>query len=158
MAQPPMAMPAAGAAGGMMGADPTAGADPGADADAGNGERVLLTICKKPDGTYTIYQGDEPDADDGGGGADMSEDDADAMGAAGGAPAPGAGGMGGDMGGDMGGGGGTPADSKGAVLKVVLDALNADESSGASNADDQLQAGFSANQSPTPASGPGQKY
>lgn len=143
MAQAPMSMPpGAAAAGGMMGGDP---ADAGADA----GGDVVVTICRNGDGSYTVYPGDEPDS--GGDSADMSEDDVDAMGPAGAAPA--------------GGGGGAPssqgqsADSIGAALKVALDIMNADKSSEGApgNADDQLAAGFSASKSPTPAS-MGQKY
>lgn len=55
---------------------------------------------------------------------------------------------------------GTQADSIGAALKAALDILTADKSSEGApgNADDQLAAGFSASQSPTPATGPAQKY
>lgn len=153
MAQAPM--PAPPLAGGMMGGDPSAGGDPtaGADPSAGGDDssNVIVTICKADDG-YTVYAGSPPDA----GSGDMSDDDADAMGPAGGAPAP-DGGSGG-----MAGGGaaqGQPADSVGAALKLALDLLNADKSSEGApgNADDQMAAGFSASQSPTPASGP-QKY
>jgi hypothetical protein len=144
----------------MMGGDPSAGGDPtlGADPSAGgddSGGDVVVTICRNDDGSYTVYPGDEPDS--GGGADDGSEDDADAMGAAGAAPAPG-GGAGGA--GGAGGPQGQPADSIGAALKIALDLLNADKSSEGApgNADDQLAAGFSADKSPTPASGPSQKY
>jgi hypothetical protein len=55
---------------------------------------------------------------------------------------------------------GIPADSIGAALKAALDILQADKSSEGApgNADDQMAAGFSASQSPTPATGPSQKY
>jgi hypothetical protein len=118
-----------------MDADPSAAAPAGAD--------VLVTICKNDDGTYTVYAGDEPDASSG----DMSGDDADAMGDTGSAPAspPSQ---------------GQPADSIGAALKAALDILKSDASSAGApgSADDQLAAGYSASQSPTPASGPAQKY
>jgi hypothetical protein len=132
----------------------------GGDAGDDSGDNVIVTICKNDDGSYTVYAGDEPDS---GGGADMSDDDTDAMGPAGDAPAPGggAGGAGGSgMGGGMGAPQGQPADSIGAALKIALDLLNADKSSEGApgNADDQLAAGFSASQSPTPATGPSQKY
>jgi hypothetical protein len=149
----------------MMGADTSAGVgagtaggdDTGDDSDSGGD--VVCTITKNGDGSYTVYPGDEPDS---GGGGDMSDDDADAMGAAS-APPGGGGGAGGGMSapqGDQASAGGTPADSIGAALKAALDILNADKSSEGApgNADDQLAAGFSANQSPTPASGRKQKY
>lgn len=134
-------MPANGAAG--MPPDPTA--DAGTD-----GGDVLVTICSDGQGGYLVYAGDESES-----GGDMSEDDAD-LGPAGGAPA------GGDMGGGMAGSApqGQPADSIGAALKAAMTILQSDASSqgGPGSADDQLNAGFSASQSPTPASGPAQKY
>jgi hypothetical protein len=160
---PALSVPPPGAAGGMAGADPMAGGDPdsGGD-DSGGGDNVVVTICSNDDGSYTVYAGSPPDADDG---SDMSDDDTDAMGAAGAAPAPGggAGGGAGGMAGGMAGGGapqGQPADSIGAAFKAALDIMNADKSSEGApgNADDQLNAGFSASQSPTPATGPPQKY
>ena len=69
------------------GADPMAGgAAPGGDAgaDTDSDSDVLVTIVKNDDGSYTVYAGDEPDQ----GAGDQSDDDADAMGGAGGAPAP----------------------------------------------------------------------
>jgi hypothetical protein len=161
MAQAPMPMsapPAGGDAGGMVGADPSAGADAGGDMDSG-GDDVVVTICANGDGSYTVYPGDEPDAGGGdmGGGSDMGEDDTDAMGAAGDAAAP-PGGGGGGAGGEQ----GQHADSVGAALKIALDIMNSDQSSAGApgSADDQLASGFSADKSPTPASGPPakQKY
>jgi hypothetical protein len=133
--------------------DPTAGAG-GDDTGGDDGTVTVVTICKAEDGSYIVYTGDKPD-----GGADLSADDADAMGAAGGGPAggappPGGGGMGG-------GDGGQPADSIGSALKIAMDIMNEDKSSEGApgNSDDQLNAGFTASKSPTPASGPsGQKY
>ena len=155
---PPPAAAAAGGMGGMMGADPTAGGAGDTDNDGDMSDNVVCTICSNGDGSYTVYAGDEPEP--GGGDADMSEDDANAMGAAGAAPAGGAGG-------GMGGGGGAsapqgqPADSIGAALKLALDILNSDKSSEGApgNADDQFAAGFSADKNPTPAAGgPAQRY
>jgi len=157
LATPP---PGGGPAGGM-GADPTMGGDPSAGGDAGDdsggGGDVIVTICSNGDGSYTVYPGDEPSG--GGDNDDTSEDDADAMGPAGGAPAPG-GGAGGPPSGGGGASQGVPADSIGAALKAALDILNADKSSEGApgNADDQFQAGFGADKNPTPASGPSQKY
>jgi hypothetical protein len=135
------------------------GADAGApEPDADSDDNVVCTVVANGDGTYTVYAGDEPEGgggDDGGGmgGADMSEDDADAM--------PGS---------DQAAGGGNgaaeaaepapqgqQAGSIGAALKLVMDALREHESSGAGSDSDQFAAGYSADQSPTPASGP-QKY
>jgi hypothetical protein len=162
MARAPAALaasPAAGATGGM-GADPlaaggagAAGADPGTgDTDTDTGGDVVVTICKSGDGSYMVYAGDEPDDGSGGGGADMSADDADTMGAAGDAAA---GGAAGGMGGGMAAPEGQPADSIGAALKIAMDILNSDKSSEGApgNADDQLAAGFAGSQSPTPATG-----
>lgn len=133
MTAPP---PDPGSMGGAPPMDPNAAPD---DNDAG-GDNVLVTIVKNDDGSYLVYSGDEPDNDSG----DMSDDDADAMGAAGAAPAP--------SGGDMGSPQGQPADSVGAALKIALDILNADKSGGDSsgNADSQFAAGFSGSQAPTP--------
>jgi hypothetical protein len=146
-----VADPTAGAAGGPAGAD--AGPD---DTDAGEGDDegvVVVTISKQSDGSYMVYAGDEPD--DAGGGADMSEDDADAGATAGGAAGGAAGG--GGMGGGMGAGAsqGQPADSIGAALKIAMDILQGDASSEGApgSADDQFQAGFSSDQSPTPVRG-----
>jgi hypothetical protein len=143
--------------GGMAGGDPMAGA--GGDADSDADDQVVVTICKNSDGSYTVYPGDEPEGGGMGDQDDTGEDDADAMGAGGAAPA------GGGAGGDMGGGGngaspqGIPADSVGAALKAALDIMNADASSGpGGTADDQFAAGFGASKSPTPATGPAQKY
>lgn len=132
MAAPPpdMAMPT----------DDTAGGD--------TDDNVVVTICKNGDGSYTVYSGDEPEGRDE---ADMSEDDAGAMGPAGEAPAPSDGAPAPQ---------GQPADSIGAALKIALDIMNSDKSSEGApgNANDQLNAGFSAPQAPTPAMGTAQKY
>lgn len=134
LAPAPMATPDPSASMGAMGgaADPSTGGDTGGD--------VVVTICKADGGGYTVYAGDEPDA----GGADMSEDDADAMGDGGGAPAA----------------QGQPADSIGSALKIAMDIMQGDASSAGApgSADDQFSAGFSAPKSPTLASGPKQKF
>jgi hypothetical protein len=158
MAQAPTPTPPAGtAAGGMMGGDPMAGAG-GAGGDADTDDNVVVTICSDGQGGYTVFAGDEPESGGAGDQDDMSEDDVGAMGAAGAAPAGGAGG-------GMGGGNGAspqgqPADSIGAALKIALDIMqSAASSSGApGDADSQFASGFSADKSPTPASGPAQKY
>lgn len=154
MAQPPS--PAAGNGAAAMPPDPGTGAD----ADSAGGGEVVVTICSNGDGTYTVYPGDEPE--EGGedqGNADMSEDDDDAMGAAGAAPAGGNGGAGlastapaAPQ--------GQPADSIGAALKLALDIMQSEASSQGApgSADDQMNAGFSASQSPTPATRMAQKY
>ncbi len=148
MALPPAS--AAAAAPGMMPPDPTMGAGAPPPAPADTDDDVVVTISKTGDGSYMVYAGDEPDA----GSADMSGDDAGAMGAAGDAAAPG-GGMGG------GGGAGKPASSIGEALKLAMDLLQADASSAGApgTADDQLSAGYSGDKNPTPAKGsPAQKY
>ena len=152
MAQPPASLAAPPPAAGAMGGDPSMGAapSPGSDASTGgddSGSDVVVTITSNGDGTYTVYAGDEPDA----GSGDMSDDDTDAMGSAGAAPAPNGGAPAPQ---------GQPADSIGAALKAAMDILQADASSQGApgSADDQFAAGFSASKSPTPASGPKQKY
>jgi hypothetical protein len=148
IAPAPMAIPSsppapAGGPAGMLPPDPSGGTGDGSD----SGSDVVVTICSNGDGTYTVYAGDEPDA----GSGDMSDDDADAMGSAGAAPAPGGGAPPPQ---------GQPADSIGAALKAALDILQSDASSQGApgSADDQFASGFSASKSPTPASGPAQKY
>lgn len=132
-----------------MAAPPPDMAMPTDDTDASDADdNVVVTICKNGDGSYTVYSGDEPE---GGDEADMSEDDAGAMGSAGEAPAPDGGAPAPQ---------GQPADSIGAALKIALDIMNSDKSSEGApgNANDQFNAGFSAPQAPTPAMGPAQKY
>jgi hypothetical protein len=148
IAPAPMAIPSsppapAGGAAGMMPPDPSGGTGDGSD----SGSDVVVTICSDGQGGYTVYAGDEPDA----GSGDMSDDDTDAMGSAGSAPAPGGGSPPPQ---------GQPADSIGAALKAALTILQSDASSQGApgSADDQFSAGFSASKSPTPASGPAQKY
>ena len=117
MAMPPasMPMPAAGVGGAAAVAPEEMGPD----------DNVLVTICKNDDGTYTVYDGDEPEAAEMG---DMSGDDTAAMGPSGDEPA------------------GQPADSIGAALKMAMDILKADASGGDApgNAADQFAAGFGA--------------
>lgn len=129
-------------AGAMPPANPMAGAAPPDDAAEAGGE-VVVTISKEEDGSYMVYAGDEPEE---GGGADMSMDDTEAMGAAGAVPAPTGGGA----------SAGQPADSIGAALKIAMDILQADKGSEGApgNADDQLAAGFGAAKTPTPTMGP----
>lgn len=141
----------------LAAAPPTSGAagmppDPSADMGADDGN-VLVTICGNPGGPYTVYAGDEPDSGEGGSADDGSEDDADTMGDADAAPAGVMGGVSAPQ--------GQPAASDGAALKITMTILQSAASSqgGPGSADDQLNAGFSASQSPTPASGPpAQKY
>jgi hypothetical protein len=127
----------------MPPSDPSMGGDPAAAAPAPDaGGDVVVTIVSNGDGTYMVYAGDEPDA-----GGDMSMDDAAALGPEGDAAAsPSA--------------QGEPAGSVGEALKAAMTILQADASSQGApgSADDQLNAGFSASKSPTPASSPAQKY
>lgn len=118
------------------GGAPPMGAAPGDDADAGSpDDNVICTVCKNEDGTYTVYQGDEPE----GGDEDMSSDDASAMGPAGDQPSN----------------QGQQAGSVGEALKLVMSILQQDAQSGG-GAEAQFASGFNGDQSPTPASG--QKY
>lgn len=122
-AAPPAPMPEdAGAA------DPGAAGDDGTE-EAGD-EDVLLTVCKEPDGTYSLIKGDEQDAD----GAD----------AAGSATEEGTGKQ--------------TFDSVGSLLKAILDVLKADQESGGGEGGDQFQAGFDENAPPKPSSPMAQKY
>lgn len=107
------------------------GSDAGGDTDQPGDEDVLLTVCKEADGTYSLIKGDEEDAD----GADAagSATDADKQ----------------------------TFDSKGALLKAILDILNEDEESSggaAGGGGDQFQAGFDENAPPKPAAPMAQKY
>jgi hypothetical protein len=116
-----------------MGAtDPTAGGAPPPD-DAGSPEdNVILTIARDPEGGgYLVYQGDEPED----GGEDMSADDADAMGPAGGAPSnqP------------------QTAGSVGEALKIAMNILQQDEQSGGGGAEAAFASGFGGPQGATPA-------
>lgn len=83
MAMPPLPAAAPGPA---AGADPTmSGAALADDMGAGDDDDdddVILTVCKDPDGGFTLYKGDEPEDDEEG-------DDAGAPTAPGGTPAPG---------------------------------------------------------------------
>lgn len=124
-----------------MSAPPPAAAapDPGGDADSGSDSTTLVTICSSGDGGYMVYAGEAPE------GGDMSADDAGAMGAGGDAPSS----------------QGQSADSVGAALKAAMTILQSAASSagGAGTADDQMNAGFSGSQAPTPAgSAIAQKY
>ncbi|MGC8534910.1 MAG: hypothetical protein ACP5QR_05180 [Rhizomicrobium sp.] len=116
--------------GGTMGSAAGGASD---DDDGDEDGEVLLTVLKNSDGTYELIDGDE-DGDD--------DDDAGqgAAGAAGGA-ADGAGSA-------SGGPEGQTFDSKGALLKGILDLLNEDEDQGGSD----FETGFAGGSS---ASGPG---
>lgn len=143
-----------------MGGDPMAA--PGGDADTDADDQVVVTICSDGQGGYTVYAGDEPEGGGAGDSDDMSEDDVDAMGPAGAAPAPAPGGGGAPPPG--GGNGATPqgipADSIGAALKAALDIMQGAASSAGApgSADDQFASGFSASKAPTPATGMKQKF
>ncbi len=134
--------------------DPMAGAadaapvpgDMGGDTE-GSDSDVLVTIARGPDGGYMVYAGDEPE-EGGAGDAEGAEGEpaTPPMGMAG-VPTAGA-------------GGGKPADTIGAALKAALDILNEDQNSsgGEGSSEDQLAAGYSADQGPTPAAPRSLKY
>lgn len=129
---PPGGPPGGGMPPGMGATDPTAGGAPPPD-DAGSPEdNVILTIARDPEGGgYLVYSGDEPED----GGEDMSADDADAMGPAGGAPAnqP------------------QTAGSVGEALKIAMNILQQDEQSGGGGAEAAFASGFGGPQGATPA-------
>lgn len=134
MAKPPMT---ADAAPDDMEDPADAPADTGDAGDAGaedteepGEENVLFTVCKEPDGTYSLIKGDEQDASgmDAAGSADM-ENPATAK---------------------------KTFDSPGALLKACLDILNEDEG-GEGGGDSQFQAGFDESAPPKPP-GMAQKY
>lgn len=121
-----MALPPADAAAPAMEEDagaPAPADDPGAgDAapeEEGDSGEVLLTVCKEADGTYRLIQGDEEDAEPAAGG------EAEGAGAT-----------------DE--GSGKVYDSKGTLLKGILDILNEDEQSAGAggSSEDQFQSGF----------------
>ncbi len=96
---------------------------------------VLLTVMKEEDGTYRLIEGDEDEEEEGEEGE-------------------------GEEGGAMAGGEeeeGKTYDSKGALLKAILDILNEDEASEGEpgSSGDQFQAGFDQNK---PAAPMPQKY
>ena len=134
-----------GAAAPMPGADDpmaaqgASGADGGAD-DAGDDDSgdVLLTVLKNPDGSYTLIDGDEDDGDDDDQGAGPDD-----MG--GGAGAAGA------ADGDQAGPQGQTFDSKGALLKAILDLLNEDEDQEGEGGQSAFDAGFAGGSSASPA-------
>ena len=116
---------------------PGAGDDAGGASDAD--DNVICTICSDGQGGFTIYSGDEPEGDSGGGMDDGSEDDADAMGPAGDMPAGGGGGMGGGAPAPQ----GQPASSVGDAMKIVMSILQgAGGPPGGPSADDSFSAGF----------------
>lgn len=131
-----MVDPAALAGGGPGGPPGGPGAAPGAGADTGGGpdDNVICTVCRNDDGTFTVYDGDEPED----GGEDMSGDDAAAMG------------PGGDQQADQ----GQQASSVGEALKLVMQALQQSEQGGGAEAD--FASGFNGPRSATPATA--QKY
>jgi hypothetical protein len=115
----------------------------GDETGAGAGPTVLLTVMDDGDGTFTLYQGDEPEGGEAAGGAEGGGEEG-AEGAE--EPAEGA-----DEGeGGMGAGtGGKQYDSVGALMKGIFDVLNnAAASSG--DAQSNFEAGFSGSSAPTP--------
>lgn len=138
MAKPPMMDTTGGAGASAMAEEPMV--DEGADADAGMmaeeepTHEVLLTVCKEADGTYRLIQGDEEDAAEEGGEA---TDDAVAA---------------------TDEGAGMVYDSKGALMKGILDILNEDEAAaggGEGSDEDNFQSGFGGEGAKPPA--PAQK-
>lgn len=110
--------------------DASASDDPGSE-DAGD-ENVLLTVCKEADGTYSLIKGDEEDADgtDAAGSSDTAGTPEEA--------------------------GKQTFDSKGALLKAILDILNEDEASASGDtgsSEDQFQDGFSGASAPPAGAG-----
>lgn len=135
--------PAAGAAAGAdatgdIGADDSQ--DDGDDTDSGT---VLLTVTKMPDGTYQLVQGDEDEGDEGDAGE--GADDTGAAAAAGGDTS--------DTDTDAGAEDEPQPqsfDSKGALMKGILDILNEDEAGSSGSAQRNFDAGFSGDSSATP--------
>lgn len=111
--------------------DASASDDSGSEDDAGS-ENVLLTVCKEADGTYSLIKGDEEDADgmDAAGSSDVEGTSEEA--------------------------GKQTFDSKGALLKAILDILNEDEASASGDtgsSEDQFQDGFSGASAPPAGAG-----
>lgn len=107
-----------------MDEDAVTGADGEASMDVAvedSDHTVLFTVCKEPDGTYRLIQGDEDDADAGGDATDdaVGTEDEDT---------------------------GKVYDSPGALLKAILDILNEDGAAAGEegSSEDQFQAGFGA--------------
>lgn len=67
MAQAPTAAPMPPPAAGAAPPGGSAPDDADTDMDTGDGDDdsdVILTVCKDPDGGFTLYQGDEPEGDE----------------------------------------------------------------------------------------------
>lgn len=132
----------------------TGGAGPGADgdldmtqdADAGGGSQVICTICMEPDGSFKMYQGDEPD--EGGEGAEPAMPPAGAADMAGAAapggaapPSPDAAGPGGapdEQEADAGESFGTVAE----LMKAVLETVKSAQDDAGGGEDQNMQAGY----------------
>lgn len=90
-------------------------------------EDVLLTVCKEPDGSYSLIKGDEQDADGADTAGSATESDKQTF------------------------------DNIGALLKAIMDLLQADERADGAEGGDQFQAGFDENTA-KPASPIPQKF
>lgn len=108
-----------------------AGGEQEGAADEGPEESdVLVTIAKGPDGTYLVYEGDEPEEDEEEGEGEAGEADEGEEGNEPEGPEP------------------IHADSVGAALKAAMDILHKDEAGGKSE-HDQFTEGYNEDQSPT---------
>lgn len=132
MALPPADPGAAGMSAGGAPAPDDTGDD---DQDQGGRPNIICSIADNGDGTFTVYQGDEPDEDEGAG---ESQQDMEL-----GAPSAA------DQGGQH-------ADSIGAALKMVMNILQESASSQGApgSSESQFQAGFGMSKQPTPAAAP----
>lgn len=123
MAKPPMEVaPEEKGSGPVL--DEGAGISADVEASAEDEGVVLCTICKEPDGTYTLIRGDAEDTP-------AAEEGADALAPEGGAVAPSDQNM--------------SFDSPGALLKGVLDILNEDAGTGdggGATGDEEFEAGY----------------
>lgn len=135
----------------------------GGDMDAGAGSAggtVICTICHNDDGTFTLYQGDEPgeEPDE----AAAAGPIAGEAGPGGAAPPPGAGAQGEEAPGAEGQEAGEPADEGehfdtiGDLMKAVLETVkSADEGKG--GAEESFGQGFAEESPPAPGTSSGPK-
>lgn len=123
--------------------------DQGTDGGSGGGGKVIATICMGSDGTFTLYQGDEPDEDEGAEGEGSAPGaTADAGATAGAAAAPGAQATPPADAGGAGEEGGEEADQGeqfqdvGQLMKAVLETVKQAESEGTEGEQSNMESGF----------------
>lgn len=127
----------AGAAGGAGAQD--AGGDAGEDSGQESGSYVVLTVSRNGDGTYTLYQGDEPEDEDEGGEAAGGATGGDQSGAGGETAEQAEGAEGGASAGQE----GEQFSSVPELMRGILECIRHDEENGPqASGEDQFDQGF----------------